>query len=350
MKRYLRYLSCLLSICIILASLSSCLTVIRFYDELEQMAQELVGGNETLEDTSNDGQDQSSNPSDEKQSLEYTLAESDRAEFERLLSVCRTLTMEGRDKEAIEAAWEALEDCYYHIATQSQIAYILYCCDQSSDALSNAYLYASQMSSELYADYMKLCQEIDTSNSPYREEFFSDWTEDELEEMRAYSEELSALYDENDRILVEFRDLDEKNFDTRSAELYYQTVLNNNRIARLKGYDDYYKYAYDKVYLRDYSAATSAQLHSLCAEHLIPLYKKALASFQANYQALNSLEKSFLSSFIYSDYDEMTVNYVNEYINGAPQSMRESMQTMFEENNSLFTDSKMTFRTRKALQ
>ena len=336
MKRYLRYLACLLCICIIIASLSSCLTVLRFYDELEQMEGDSTNGEESRENDQG-GQDQTTTLPEDLP-LDYTLTEADREEFDRLLTVCRTLTLEGTDKTAIDEAWETLEDHYYHVSTQSQIAYILYCYDQSSKELSDAYLYASEMSSDLYADYMALCQEIDASKSPYRDEFFSDWTEEELEEMRAYSEELSELYDANDRILVEFRELEGEGFTDRATELYYQTVLNNNRIAKLKGYDDYYEYAYDKVYLRDYSAEASVQLHRLCSELLIPLFKTALNSFETNYQALNSLEKSFLSSFLYSDYDEMTVNYVKSYVNSAPESMKGSMQTMFETGNSLFAD------------
>ena len=340
MKRYLRYLALLLCLCVFSMSFSSCMTYFRIYDEFEQMVEEVLGEPKTDE---TEREDNNSGELPEDLPLEYTLTEADREAFERQLEICRTITLEGKDKQAIEEAWDTLEVLYYHIAPQSQIAYILYCWDQSSEAISDAYLYASEMSAEVYADYMDLCQEIDTSDSPYRDAFFADWTEEEIEEMRVYSEELSELYDENDRILVEYRELDEKEFENEAAELYYQTVLNNNRIAALKGYGNYYEYAYDKVYLRDYSTAEAAELHRLCANHLIPLYKKASSDFQSMYDRLNSFEKSFISSFLYSDYDDMTVNYVKAYVNQAPESMRKAMQTMFENGNSIFTDSENSY-------
>lgn len=336
MKRYLRYLALLLCICIVTASLSSCMAVFRVYSELEQM----VG--DALEDA--DGSD-AGNPSQdgEKLPLEYTLTDADRVEFDRLLEICRTLTLQGTDGTAIDEAWETLEDHYYHIATQAQIAYILYCWDQNDKSLSDAYLYASEMSSDVYADYMALCQEIDTSNSPYRDEFFSDWTEEEIEEMRSYSDSLSELYDANDRILVEFRELGDENFDNRAAELYYQTVLNNNRIAELNGYENYYAYAYDKVYLRDYSTEDIRALHQLGATQLVPLFKRAMAEFRASYEKLNSVEQTFLSSLLYSDYDTLAHNYVKDYIDATPESMKAAMESMFLPGNSLFTDSESSY-------
>ena len=336
MKRYLRYLALLLCICIVTASLSTCMALFRVYSELEQM----VG--DALEDA--DGSD-AGNPSQdgEKLPLEYTLTDADRAEFDRLLEICRTLTLQGADGTAIDEAWETLEDHYYHIATQAQIAYILYCWDQNDKSLSDAYLYASEMSSDVYADYMALCQEIDASNSPYRDEFFSDWTEEEIEEMRSYSDSLSELYDANDRILVEFRELGDEEFDNRAAELYYQTVLNNNRIASLKGYENYYVYAYDKIYMRDYSAEDTAELHELGATLLVPYFKRVSAIFQANYKNLNSVEQSFLSALLYADYDSLAHNYVKDYIDAAPESMKASMVSMFLPENSLFTDNESSY-------
>lgn len=338
MKRYLRYLAWLLCICIITASLSSCMTVVRFYGELEGM----IG--EVLEDETDKGTDETDSAEPERDlPLDYTLTEADREEFDRMLEVCRSLTIQGTDGDAIDKAWEALEDHYYHVSTQAQIAYILYCWDQSDEALSEAYLFASEMASELYADYMALCQEIDTSDSPYRDEFFSDWTEEEIAEMRTYSDALSELYDANDRILVEFRELDDEEFDNRSAELYYQTVLNNNRIATLNGYENYYAYAYDKVYLRDYSTEDIQALHLLGATQLVPLFKQALAEFRANYKRLNSIEQTFLSALLYSDYDTLAHNYVKDYIDAAPESMKTAMGKMFLPGNSLFTDSESSY-------
>ena len=337
MKRHLRYLAFLLCICTVVLSLSSCLSVLRIFNTFEQMieevAEETTGENADLND---------SLPSDLP--LQYTLSEDDRVAFAEKLAYCRTITLAGTDTEAIDAAWEELEALYYHVATQSQIAYILYCYDQSSEALSDAYLYATEMSNELYADYMALCQEIDASNSPYRDAFFEDWTADEMEEMRAYSEELSALYDENDRILVEYRALaDDDTFDDQAAELYYQTVLNNNRIATLKGYSDYYQYAYEKIYLRDYGVADAKVLHGNSKQEILSLYRTTLNSFSKKYAELSSLEKTFISSFLQNDYDKLSTNYVMEYVNSLPNDMKPSMLSMFEAENSLFADGEHSY-------
>lgn len=341
MKQYLRYLAFLLCICITLVSLPSCLSITRIANTFEQMVEEIVGQQET---TAKENAVLGNELSPDLL-LQYTLSESDRLAFAEKLAYCRTITLEGTDTEAIDAAWEELEDLYYHIATQSQIAYILYCWDQSSEEFSDAYLYASEMSNELYNDYMALCQEIDASNSPYRDAFFEDWTVDEMEEMRAYSEELSALYDENDRILVEYRALaDDDSFDDKAAELYYQTVINNNRIATLKGYSDYYQYAYEKIYLRDYGAEDAKLLHGNGKQEILSLYRSSLNRFSNQYAELNSFEKTFISSFLQNDYDKLSTNYVMEYVNSLPDDMKASMLTMFEAENSLFANGEHSYQ------
>ena len=70
-------------------------------------------------------------PPPEPKDTDYTLTESDVESFRTLLARSETMIVTDRstDNEAIEAVLDELEDQFYHIATQSQLAYLHYCLD-----------------------------------------------------------------------------------------------------------------------------------------------------------------------------------------------------------------------------
>ncbi len=340
MKHSFRILALLLAICMMF-SMSSCMTVIR----LGELFGADGNGGAMPPNGSNPSGGQASGGSSgatlpEDTPLLYTLTDADRVAFEEQLALCRKLTLEGTDISAIEAAWERVEEMYEAIATQAQIAYVLYCMAQSDKTKSNDHLYASEMAGEVYEEYMKVCREIDESNSPYREAFFSDWSEQELDEMRRYSGEQNALHDENERILVSYRELNEDAFYDGAAIAYLQLVKNWNRIAELQGYDNYYDYAYARVYRRDYGKAESGTLRDYVKEYLLPLYLETLTKFQEMNAKLSRKERNQLDALLYGDYDSLPTNYVASYLASLPENTQRIMSETLLTQNAVFTDSK----------
>ena len=139
---------------------------------------------------------------------EYTLTQADVDAFYGLLRRCEALMIpEGKDTAAIEQALGEMSESFYHISTQSSLAYLRFCIDTADKTCSEQSLVASAASSEAYAAYMKLCQRLDASQSAYRETFFEGWSQGELAEMRSYTDGMAALQQTNDAILVEYREL-----------------------------------------------------------------------------------------------------------------------------------------------
>ncbi len=323
MKKSIRFIILLLALCTAVMSLSSCMTFFRLVSYEEETGYEKPPVVQTP-------------VTPESDILEYNLTEEDGRLFDTQLQLCRALSLSGEDIEAADAAWEELEAQFYHITTQSTVAYILYCIDQSDEALSDAYLFSSELSSRAYADYMELCREIDESASPYREVFFSDWTESEIEEMRLYRGEIAELQEKNDRILVEYRELDEKEFDDGTAEYYLQTVQNLNRIAALQGYDDYYAYANEKVYLRDYDAEQTAVLRTNIVKYFMPLYEKTYNDFYSGFQSLSVKAQGEFQKLCFNGYDTLPVNYVQNYLAALPADMGAAMNDLFTSDRAVF--------------
>ena len=325
MKHGFRIISCILLLCILLSSMTSCLTYVRIMD---------MAYDGTL-----DGGSEQDVPSLDYPHLEYTLTDDDEAAFLSVLADCEAISLSGGDPETIDEAWDMVYDQYYHISTQAQIAYILYCCDLTDETLSGNYLYASEMQANVYDAYIVVCQKLDQSDSSYREHFFSDWTEAELKEMRLYSDRVTELHRKNDQILVDYRDLDVTEEGEKVSDLYADLVANNNEIAKKLGYKNYYDYASELIYMRDYGKDERALLRTYVKEYLVPLCAAVWDQFDAAMNELSAKDYNFVIDFMDEDYDELSGDYLQSYLNSFEGSSKAAMEGMLEEGNSIFTDS-----------
>ena len=324
MKHFLRLLSVLLCLCLMLMSLTSCMTLYHLAERYEPTTEPEQSSDTALPD--------------EKTVLDFQLTEADTEKFAELLSLFKTLALEGTDGIAIEKALTEMEEQYYYIATQAQIAYLLYCCDLTDETASQNYLFASETVSSIYGDYIAVCRAIDESASPYREIFFFDWTDAELDEMRLYTDEFTALSQENDRLLVAYRELSETEFYDAAPEYLLELMANNTQLAAGMGFDSYYEYASERIYLRDYSTEDREMMRGYVSEYIVPAIESLYLAFSGRYEALNTLRQRKVYNFLYADYDKAG-DYVETYLNALPEDMREQMSSLFESENSIFTDS-----------
>ena len=335
MKLAFRFLALLLFLCLLTGSFTSCMAFVRFANSVDELSSDTETESESESDDDSDLKEPSNT---EYPHLTYTLTEADREEFDALLAHCEELTMEGTNISEIEQAWDDLEAQYDHIYTQSNIAYILYCCDQEDETLSENYLASSQMQTEVYDSYIALCQQIDKSTSPYRDTFFEDWTEAEIAEMRAYTSEIADLMQKDDEFLVKFRELVVETDEDAVELLYFDFVKNKNQIAESLGYDDYYSYASEFGYLRDYGAAERATLRQYVKSELVPLCEKAYEMFEKTLSQMNEFQQYRVYDYLLTNYDELSKDYVQLYIDSFDAEAKEAMQKLFEDGNALFVD------------
>ncbi len=274
--------------------------------------------------------------------LTYTLNNADMAEYETLVAAARSLTIEGLDTTAIEEAWEDLLEKYYHIASQSNIAYILYCANLEDEVCTAYYEFSSAASGDAYSLYNELCVDIYESESPYKEEFFSDWSQSDINDMLGYSDDIKALQDENDSILIEFRKLDSSasSYASQTADFYKRLVKNNNTIARHfkdedgENYENYYDYAYDNVYIRDYERADMAKMRDYVGDYIFPLWQ-TMASQSLQMSGENSKFYRSFNEYKYSN-NATVEGYWNSYVNSFEGSTKEGFEHMFINNNYAF--------------
>ena len=254
------------------------------------------------------------------------------AEFEELAIV-------GEDSEAVDAVYQEFEDMFFHIETQVNVATLIYYYNTTIEETNAAYLNATEKYGDMYNAYVESCKKV-YENSPIRDELFADWTEEEIAELFAYSPEIQDLSQRNEELLVELNDLLEADFYDRSAEIYAEIVTNNNRIAELNGYDNYYDYASTEIYGRDYTREDIAQFSDSVWKTFFKNMNTLSNGWMEAYYGLSNVKANKVRSFLYSPFDRQTKNYLQSYIDSYEGSMHEGLSHMFENKNVLFADSR----------
>lgn len=275
--------------------------------------------------------------------IPYTLDEDTVKSFDELLKEAEKLG-KGDDLEAAESAIERLDEAYMDLVDQSQIAYVRYCTDQSNEEWKTQYLYAEEVVNQADADYTQMSKRIYLAESPIRDALFADWSQAEINMMLKYNEEIKELNNRNTELTTQFRELEEdEDWEKNMVKLYNEMVKNNNRIAEIYGYENYYDFAYQMVYKRDYDMAELETMRKLAAEYLPECYENCLNVFYDIYDEFTKGEKRQLNSLLFDSYDEMAKDYVSLYLADMPQSAQDGMCDMLSQERSVFTDNENAY-------
>lgn len=333
MKKMTKYLSCLLALLLLLSFVTSC--------KPSKDAAKVTDAVGTTAET----------PVEENPKSyavfgrEYTLSDADREALSKALEETLTLMQNNAEEALIDEKVEQIEELFYHIADQADLAYVLFCMDQEDETASDNYLYASEMKNDVFYDYMVMCQKVDASSYAYRARFFEDWSENDFLQMRQYTDEVSAINKANDEILVKYRALDPEgeDFEKEVDRLYVEMVKNNQKLAEMFGFSDYASYAYEVVYQRDYSREELAALRKYVKDYLLMLCKQAGDAFLAGYQELSLVDQIQLGGWLQGDYSSLSGDPVGGYLASLPTSMRDSMARVLQSEHSVFTNDQKSY-------
>ena len=337
MKNMTKLLSFFLILCLLVGTFTSCLP--------EKQAQETPETTPPVTTPAPDGGpiDPPTPPLDPLPELPgglaYTLTDADLQAFRDALVECEAMfTGNGGTEEEMSAMLEKVDDLYYHVDTQGDIAYVLYCLDQSNERLQEAYLFAQESLGDLYEEYNAMCKRIDASTSEYREVFFEGWSEEDLEDMRGFSSELTELNKESAELLVAYRDLSSSEFSNGAVETYIRMLEINDRIAELNGYDSYWEYGYAKIYGRDFGKDELELIRANAKANLSTMIGAISASFNSKYNALSAYKQGQVYNFLTLDYVSYLGTALEGYFNTFSEERQLVMRGMFDEENSFFAE------------
>ncbi len=270
--------------------------------------------------------------------LVYTMTDADMEKFFADLLALEQLYLQDAPIEQIEEAETALEELADFIDDQCSIANIIYCCDTTDNTASERYLKSEEISNKIADEFMLCARRIYESDAPNKDYFFQDWTDAEMERLMHYTPRVTELEQRNAELLVAYRDLKDPSSAPEMVVIYRELVKNNNEIARIYGYENYYEYAYAVGYDRDYAPALVETMGDYVNTYLLPSCKKALSTFQSEYEDLSYIQQLKMSNLIFQDYDAGGVNYVKRYMETLPDTARDAMNKMFQEDRVVFTD------------
>lgn len=274
---------------------------------------------------------------DYEKHLQYTLSDEDSQKFYDTLQRLEDYLLAGEDWELAQQLNDALDELAYYFNDQQSIAYILMSIYGDDETYSNYYTDSTAVWADMVTAYKETAKRVYHSDSALKDEYFADWTENEIREMINYTEEVADLEKRNAQILVEFRALDEATMQQDMIPLYRELVLNNNRIAQLAGYNNYYEYAYELRYSRDYGPEQAQVVRDYVAQHIAPAFTGVFNKTVAKIGELDDKRIEVVRQLLFQQvFDTLSVNYVDDYICTLPQTAKASMQGMFLNSRSIF--------------
>ena len=267
-----------------------------------------------------------------------TLEEGDWEEAKAKLDEFESLAIVSTDYEAVDAVYLEFEDMFYHLDTQISLANIVYDLNHKSTEASSRYLDNYELFGDLYNDYMFACRNV-YLESPIRDELFADWTEEDIRMLLNYTPESQELREANEALLVEFNELSGAANNERKAEIYVEIIKNNNRIAELAGYDNYYDYATVEVYGRDYTVEDTNAFKDYIAKYFVPNLDALESGWSVKYEGLSNYGKRYVQNYLYEPFDKFDENYLELYVNSYDNSTGEGFRHLFENRNMIFSSS-----------
>lgn len=271
--------------------------------------------------------------------LVYELTDADITKFYDLLDECKTMALGNQDPNSVMKISDELDDHFEYMDGQLSVATVLYYCDLSDEEASQRYLDCTELVTQANNDYLEMAKELYDANFPAKERFFEEWTEQDLAMLTAYTSEVMELQQRNSEITVAYQSLqNDSEMYTKMVPLYIEMVQNNNCIARIFNYENYYEYAYELVYDRDYGPDQVAAMRTLTGTYLPQAIEDILNGLMTDMESLNTFQQINLSAFLMNSFEDKYIDELEAYFASLPQQTCEAMLEMFNGNILLLDD------------
>lgn len=286
----------------------------------------------TQPDTTPDATDETVYP------VTYALTQEDVDSFYSLLEESERLALESTDLDEVDEITDRLEDKYEFLEDQCSVSQILYYCDMSDEAASERYLDCVDMLTQANNAYMEMVRRVYQSDAPAKEMLFEGWTQEELDMLMAYSDEIMELEKRNSELVVAYQALEDPASDDM-IPLYGELVRNNNRMAQIYGFENYYEFAYQVSYGRDYDSTQLEKMRQYASQYLSGIYENAYMAYAQAHEELSFVDGLKLSSFMSDPYDDCGKAYFTTYLDSLPETLGQGMKDAIDSGHTYFAQS-----------
>jgi hypothetical protein len=256
--------------------------------------------------------------------------------IDQMLEISMTAESVEQFEAEFESVYEAFDESFTYIVQQFTIARIIYYCNMKDEEAAERNLNTQDMAYAVQDKYQETCRTM-YLESPYSEELFADWSEESIQELLDFDPKTSELIKEVEALQVEFDNLSNSEFTEGSVALYKQIIAKNNELARYYGYDNYYDYASERVYGRDYTAEDLQAYRQYIIEYVVPTFDNLNNGWRALYD-FGDYAKNQTIDFISKPFTELNKNYVIGYLDSlGDTNMGIAMRDVFDNKNCVFS-------------
>lgn len=281
-------------------------------------------------------------------STEFNLTEADIRNYESAAESFEKSVIEGKNSLTVTLRSSMFVDGFSKIYTQYMIAYLNYCVDMKDEKALANYKFAFNAYNDANKLYRETLKNILLSDSEYADLLFETWSEEEKQMLLNSNENVFRLNEENEKLLIKYRDQDIESEDWIESvdEIYFSLVQNRNEIGKEYGYSNYYEYSSSIEYSRFYTKEERDALRGYVKKYIVPLYRD-------NYSKLEELSKSVDEETLEEFYllsrgsilsSTELQGYISDYIdtfydaNDSYESYSYNMEAMFKEGRTIFAN------------
>lgn len=242
-----------------------------------------------------------STSNNDTRSLEYKFTESDKAEIDNRIANLDTLLEGDSYQDFYNSFIRVIKGDLYSVATYRNLAQLNYSIYADSTSRSK-YLETTEYLNSLVKWQESFYKKI--YNSKFKDEFFKDYTEEELKNLvgDTLPNEYYALENENEKLLAEYDEISDIKTSTDVPEIYRKLIKNYKLQASYSGYNDFRDYAYKELYDRDFNKEEAITFSNYIKRYIVPLYDEKTKSFNDKYETGSNKSKRTVANYIQGSY------------------------------------------------
>ena len=253
-------------------------------------------------------------------------------------------------EESVDSFWGKLAymrkyvefaDARNYIQYQMTLAEIIYYMDVTDSSSSQRYMDVFNTYQEISNLELQALKRIyKTASKSVKDTLFYGLSSADLALIEGDTDKYFELTTKNEEITMEYYQLDPvdpENAD-RVASLYVEFLMNQQEISEIVGYQNYYDFASDIVFGRDYGVEEIEAFRGYTIQYLLPKMDSVRAKYSLSTQELRDRARSFSVN----DFDKMDEPYVINYLNSLKNEMGNCMRDALKYENTAFAETENT--------
>ena len=171
----------------------------------------------------------------------------------------------------------------------------MYFADTSNKQNEENFNFATEAYNTARAGYIDVLKTLWNSNSVLKEALFQGMTEEEINVFINVPDSVIELKNENNELLNDYYALSDDEIELGTGPIYAKMITNYNKIASISNFKNYYHYASNYSYERDYEVSELSKMLTYVKNYVKPLFLQLRSRFQAVHASLSEAEKITVS-------------------------------------------------------